>query len=252
VIKAVIFDLYETLITAFDPCWEPPKRSLADRLGIPEEGFQKRFERLIDEWETGRIGDFGELLNKVCEESGRDVPTSVTADLVRERSAEFSRPFKKIDPAIVEMIQKITSRGFRVGVVTNVANMDLEGWPDSELAPLIDNVVPSFEVGVMKPDALIYRRGLEMLQVEADETVYVGDGGNDELSGADRVGMTACWATWFLDRWPHGIRPGERFDGDEWRQFPGHEPPFLRIDAPGRFVDWLLDDAQIPHPPDRR
>lgn len=239
-IRAVIFDLYETLITVFDPDWEPPKRSLADRLGIPEEGFQKPFSRLIDEWETGRIGDFEELLNRVCEESGREVPASVVADLVRERSAEFSVRFDKIDPAIVEMIQKIKSMGLRVGVVTNVANLDLAGWSKSELSPLIEHVVPSFEVGVMKPDPLIYRRGLEALQVEADDTLYVGDGGNDELSGADRIGMTPFWATWFLERWPHGIRPGARFDGDEWRQFSGHEPPYPRMDTPGKFLQWLL------------
>lgn len=237
-IRAVIFDLYETLITEFNPNWEPPERSLADRLGIPNEGFQERFERLNDEWEIGRIGDFEELLSRICAESGRDVPASAIDDLVRERSAARVG-FENIDPAIVEMIRNIKSLELRVGVVTDVANMDLEGWPDSELSALIEDVVPSFEVGVMKPEALIYRQGLQLLRVRADETVYIGDGGNDELSGAERVGMTACWATWFLDRWPPGIRPGTRFDGDDWRQFPGHEPPYPRMVTPGRFVDWL-------------
>ena len=238
-IRAVIFDLYETLITVFDPDWKPPKRSLADRLGIPEEGFQKRFSRLIDEWEIGQIGDFEELLNRVCEESGREVPASVVADLVRERSAEFSVPFDKIDPAIVEMVQKIKSMGLRVGVVTNVANLDLAGWSKSELAPLIEHVVPSFEVGVTKPDPVIYERCLDALGVGAAETVYVGDGGNNELLGADRVGMAPHWATWFLDQWPYGIRPGARFEGDEWRQFPDQEPPFPRIETPRKLVDRL-------------
>ena len=237
-IKAVIFDLYETLVTEFDPDWEPPKRSLANRLGISDDGFQERFERLNDEWEIGRIADFEELLSRVCEESGRVVPASVVGELVRERSATLVG-LNEIDPAIVEMIEKIKSMGLRVGVVTNVSNLDLSGWPKSELAPLIHHVVPSFEVGVLKPDPLIYKRALEALQVEASETVYVGDGGNDELVGAHRVGMTPIWATWFLDRWPHGIRPGARFDGDEWRQFPGHEPPYPRMDTPGNFVDWL-------------
>ena len=238
-IKAVIFDLYETLITEFDPDFEPPKRSLAEQLGISQERFQARFDSLSDEWEIGKIGGFEELLNRVCEGFAREVPPALINELVSERSAVLVG-FENIDSAIVEMIREIISRGMRVGVVTNVSNLDLGGWPESELAPLIQHLVPSFEVGVMKPDPLIYRRCLEALGVEAGDTVYVGDGGNDELAGADQVGMTPFWATWFLERWPHGIRPGARFDGDEWRQFSGHEPPYPRMDTPGKFLQWLL------------
>src|SRR5690348_12267582 len=35
-IQAVLFDLYETLVTYFDPAWTPPPRTIAERLGVPE------------------------------------------------------------------------------------------------------------------------------------------------------------------------------------------------------------------------
>lgn len=237
-IKAVIFDLYETLITEFNPDFEPPERSLAERLGIPEGEFQDRFDRLNDEWEIGQISGFRELLARLCDESGHVVPVSVLDDLIRERS-QVRVGFFNIEPAVLEMVREIRSMGLRVGLVTNVANLDFAGWPNCDLAPLIEHVATSFAVGVMKPDPVIYERCLEELGVEAGETAYVGDGGSDELIGAERVGMTPFWATWYLDRWPYGIGPRARFAGGETRQFDEHEPPYPRMKSPSDLVDWL-------------
>jgi FMN phosphatase YigB (HAD superfamily) len=35
------------------------------------------------------------------------------------------------------------------------------------------------------------------------ETWFVGDGADEELSGAERAGLLAFRALWFLRRWPH-------------------------------------------------
>jgi putative hydrolase of the HAD superfamily len=42
----------------------------------------------------------------------------------------------------------------------------------------------------VKPDAEIYLQTLAALGVEPAEALFVGDGANDELAGAERVGMT--------------------------------------------------------------
>jgi putative hydrolase of the HAD superfamily len=46
-------------------------------------------------------------------------------------------------------------------------------------------------VGLAKPDPRIYLHCCELLGVEPNEAVFVGDGANDELAGARRVGMEA-------------------------------------------------------------
>ena len=43
----------------------------------------------------------------------------------------------------------------------------------------------------MKPEPEIYLRTAEALGVEAADCFFVGDGANDELAGAERVGMTS-------------------------------------------------------------
>jgi FMN phosphatase YigB (HAD superfamily) len=49
----------------------------------------------------------------------------------------------------------------------------------------------SNSVGLSKPDERIYLHCCELLGVEPHEAVFVGDGANDELAGARRVGMEA-------------------------------------------------------------
>jgi len=56
---------------------------------------------------------------------------------------------------------------------------------------IFEVVVDSGFVGLRKPDPRIYELACEQLGVEAGEAMFVGDGANDELAGAERVGMRA-------------------------------------------------------------
>ena len=240
-LKAVIFDLYETLITEFDPDWKPPRLSLADRLGISEEDIQEHWTRLDDRREKGQIDSYQDLLIAVCRSAGHAPNESVIAELARERSMTSLIPFQEIESAIVELVHELSARGFRLAVITNAGDMEVAPWPSCRLAPFFEVFVPSFEVGVLKPDPRIFERGLQALGVNAGEAIFVGDGGRNELAGARRAGLAPLWATWFLDRWPPGIRPNG-FKGDEWRQFPEGEPPFPRLHSPSELLDWLSND----------
>ncbi len=63
-------------------------------------------------------------------------------------------------------------------------------WPGSELAGLFDVETFSAECGLVKPEPEIYLRTAAALGVEPEGCFFVGDGANDELAGAERVGMT--------------------------------------------------------------
>ena len=43
----------------------------------------------------------------------------------------------------------------------------------------------------------IYSEGLRRVGVDPAEALFVGDGGDDELLGAERAGLRAAQATWF-------------------------------------------------------
>ena len=66
-----------------------------------------------------------------------------------------------------------------------------EVWEQTPFVGRFDSTVFSCSVGVSKPDARIYEIACEELGVEAADCLFVGDGANDELPGAERAGMTA-------------------------------------------------------------
>jgi putative hydrolase of the HAD superfamily len=49
----------------------------------------------------------------------------------------------------------------------------------------------SCSCGYRKPDPRLYLQACEALAVAPSDALYVGDGTNDELAGAERVGMRA-------------------------------------------------------------
>jgi putative hydrolase of the HAD superfamily len=55
----------------------------------------------------------------------------------------------------------------------------------------------SFEVGTAKPEPRIYLEALQRLGVEGSNAVFIGDGADDELLGAERTGLRAAQAAWF-------------------------------------------------------
>ena len=63
-------------------------------------------------------------------------------------------------------------------------------WPDTSFARFFDTAIFSATAGRAKPEPEIYELAAAGLGVEPEECLFVGDGANDELRGAQRVGMT--------------------------------------------------------------
>ena len=53
------------------------------------------------------------------------------------------------------------------------------------------SLIFSNEVGIEKPEPMIYAQSLAEIGVPAESCLFVGDGGSRELSGASRAGMQA-------------------------------------------------------------
>jgi putative hydrolase of the HAD superfamily len=116
----------------------------------------------------------------------------VTADAmddVMSYRAEFVRTCLVPREGAVETLEELRARGLKVGLIT-VCTEDVELlWPESEFAGLFDAEIFSNAIGLSKPDPRIYLACCGQLGVEPGEAVFVGDGANDELEGARRVGL---------------------------------------------------------------
>lgn len=77
---------------------------------------------------------------------------------------------------LLDYIRELKGQGYKIGLLSNIGT----GWiRDQFLAPeeqqLFDDMILSYEVGLIKPDPRIYHLACERLGVEPDEAVMVDD-----------------------------------------------------------------------------
>jgi putative hydrolase of the HAD superfamily len=155
---------------------------VAGRLGLSPEEFEERwFGDLAPIREMGPMAEALRILGASPE---------VAREVARMRRAVTKQGLVPV-PGALETIAELRARGLRIGLIT-VCTDDVPAlWPETPFQGLFDAEVFSCSVGLRKPDPRIYLLACEQLAVEPAEAMFVGDGANDELAGAERVGMTA-------------------------------------------------------------
>jgi putative hydrolase of the HAD superfamily len=217
-VRAVIFDLWDTLVD-FDAA---ASRAFADRVAVR---LGRDPEEFAPVWLAGREQrDQGSLSDYLVQLGAAD---AAVAELVEERHAN-TRTMLRPRAGAVETLAELRRRGFRLGLIS-VCSEDVPAvWAETQFADAFDATVFSCSVGLRKPDPRIYRLACEQLGVEPEETMFVGDGANDELAGAERVGMRAVLM----------LGPGQ--EEAYWEEARGWQP---RITAIPQVID-LLDGME--------
>ena len=103
-------------------------------------------------------------------------------------------------PAVLDALSQLKRAGWTIGVLSNAMPDEVHFWSECPVSPLIEEAVFSYQVGCMKPEPEIYKLACNRLGAQVAETVFVGDGGFNELQGAAAVGMRAVQAEWFTRR----------------------------------------------------
>jgi putative hydrolase of the HAD superfamily len=81
-----------------------------------------------------------------------------------------------------------------IGIVTNnLLDEQRNKLSVCGLAPYVDALVASEDVGVSKPNPEIFRLALRRLGVEAHDAVMVGDSWQNDIAGAVAAGVRAVW-----------------------------------------------------------
>lgn len=181
-LRAVIFDLWNTIAEWPHERWAEVRPCVAEQLGLTPEEFDSRwYGELAQVRETRPFADVLALFDLSPEAAEQVV--SLRREITREGLVPVADA--------LETIAALRERGLKTGLIT-VCSEDVPVlWPETAFHGLFDAEVFSATCGLRKPDPRIYRLALERLGVEAHEAVFVGDGANDELAGAERVGLTA-------------------------------------------------------------
>lgn len=220
--KAVIFDMFETLITHFkSPMYFGAQ--IAEDMDIPE----KKFREIWDPTDYARtIGKM--TLEEVFEQILR-ASNKYDADLVQrladKRTACKVECFNHLHEEILPMFEALKKQGYKVGLISNCYFEEATVIKNSVLWQYFDAAYLSCEQGVAKPEEEIFRRCVAELGVDYAECLYVGDGGSEELETAGHLRMKPVQAVWYLQQ-------GSKQPA--WRK-----PEFLQAETPLGVLDFL-------------
>ena len=193
-INGVIFDFHATLVDGGDPeRWiDAAFRHLADAgsatpelSGAEVAGLREHLHQI---WQHARTID-PKSERDLSQARHQDVFTRAVAlrpgikpDLIAALYAVMRDQWVAFDDTL-PVLRELKSRGVKIVVLSNIG-MDIRGCLDrAGVSDLLDGVVLSYEVGLVKPDPAIYAHALELLDVPGSQTLMVGDSPQDDVGG---------------------------------------------------------------------
>ena len=210
-IKAVGFDLFNTLITTDLEALNEAMHRLTESLG--QSGFQLELDSFKKAYRESAIRFMNEARQEgkethnsfwICSALaalGHEVAPD-DASISRAVEAYFSTFFDycRVIPGTLEMLTRLKEI-YRLGLLSNFTHAPaVTGLLDKlGLAPFFDTVLVSGEIGYRKPHPLVFKMLVENLGYENDQIVYVGDSLDPDVQGAIRAGLKPIWMTYVQD-----------------------------------------------------
>ena len=223
-IRAVIFDMFETLITHYrSPLYFGAQ--MAEDAGIAEEGFQALWRSTEYDRTIGKL-TLEEVVESILREN-QCYSEELVNKIVKKRIETKQDCFRQLHSEIIPMLKKLKEKGILIGLISNCFSEEAEVIRRSVLFPYFDAAILSYEQGVQKPDEEIYKRCMASLGVAPEECLYIGDGGSNELEAARTLGMKAFQAVWYLQ--------------EGTSQPMGRMEAFEQLESPRDVLEHLLD-----------
>lgn len=177
-IKAIIFDLGGVILKTKD---KNLGTTIAKKLGVPYEKVLPLYHSEMND----RI-DLGEVTQ---EEFNTYVVDALNISRDKRHLIDQVMECETfIDELFLDKVGQLRN-DYKIGLLSNYSN-DLRDKIEKkwEIGGAFDEIVISYEVGLLKPDAAIYQLMLDRLGVQPEEAVFVDDQ-LPNIEGARKVGL---------------------------------------------------------------
>jgi FMN hydrolase / 5-amino-6-(5-phospho-D-ribitylamino)uracil phosphatase len=198
--EAVLFDVDFTLAKPGPLLGPEGYRDAGRRFGLeldPERYAEARAAALLDLQHHPELDHDEEVWVRFTEdivrgmggagESCRRVAVAITDGWLESENFELYED-------VLPVLGALREAGLKIGLVSNTSR-DLDVFVRHHALD-VDAWVSSGVHGKVKPSPSIFKAVLELLEVEADAAVMVGDSPEDDVAGAEALGMRAL----LLDR----------------------------------------------------
>lgn len=153
-------------------------------VGVSEENYKKAYFLHNRSFNAGKPITERELWSRVLNELNKSEQLENVMDFVKEL-----RVNKSLNQPVLNLVDTIRSKGYKTGLLSNnsveAANIMRSTGIDSHF----DVFIVSAEIGLMKPDPLIYTLFVKELDIQMTELIFIDDS-QRSLSSAEECGYT--------------------------------------------------------------
>ena len=201
-VTTILFDLDDTLFDHLATARAALAATAASRpalQAVPLEDLCQRYGALLEElhplvmrgqlsYEAARQRRFQQLL--------APYEPAVSAVAVAEVAARHYNQYQQLRRPVAgarALLQRLKP-AYKLGIITNNRTAEQqEKLRFLGLTDLVDALITSEGVGVLKPDPAIFAAALGQLQARPAQTVLVGDNWSADVLGALAVGIRPVW-----------------------------------------------------------
>jgi putative hydrolase of the HAD superfamily len=200
-IKAVFFDLYNTLVG-----YAPPREEIHSRL-LKDFGIEISPEALLrpimaaddflyQEHARSSLGKrskeetmalYAQYHGIILREAGLDASQELIAGLLKKWMS-FDLKMVLFDD-VAPTLTQLKERGLILGLISNVDRDITPLYQELGLSAWLQVVVTSQEAGFNKPQPEIFQEAVKQAGVKPSEAIYVGDQYQIDVVGANEAGM---------------------------------------------------------------
>lgn len=203
-IDVVLFDLDDTLhddTTAFESAAEEVAREVAAEHGIDALALKDAYtSEAHGFWHRLTPEQLKVRLSNVREQLWQTALARVGVDELglAARSAsrynEYRKKYFNVFPGAVDLLRSLKSRGKKLGILTNgFSETHREKISILQIGEYFDAIFIADEVGMLKPDPLLFAHACTTMGSNPSRAAMVGDRYNRDISGAIEAGMFTVW-----------------------------------------------------------
>jgi len=225
--RAVIFDFYWTLVYEAETGLGEQAAALAAEAGADAQAWRRAWRSTVEASMRGDVSLLGRV-QMALERAGAGRHDGVLVEDLAGLMGARSVP--RLYPDVRESLSQVRARGYKTGLVSNIAAYRANWLTEFELAHYFDALVLSCETGMLKPEREMYLTAAQRLGIPPEECVFVDDV-PPYVAAAKAVGMT-------------GVRIN-RFDSEEPYAEEEHTNvvPDLSIKELRELLEWLPETA---------
>lgn len=188
-IKAIIFDLYDTLLYIEEKSVLKQILQFGSKQihsGSSFKDVMKTIRSIRHKFMTT------DLSKRSIPKEFRGVFSSGSDAENRFRQALFvESKSTTILPGVLEMLRYLREKGYLIGVVSNVSTFHKEPYYRYNIDKYVDVTIFSCDFGYAKPDKEIYMAACKRLGVKPAEAVFIGDSYRIDVKTPVSIGMQA-------------------------------------------------------------